>query len=228
MNKPATAREVAQGSPLSTSIDGGVARLTLDRPRQSNAISIEMLDALEAALRDVAANRDVRVVVVAGNGPAFSGGHDLKQMMQHRDEDFVGALFETCSRVMLALRALPQPVIARVHGIATAAGCQLVAACDLAVASTEARFATSGINLGLYRVVAPEALDDEVARLARLVCDKPPAVIAAGKALFYDQLEARLDRAYELASRSITCNMLGAEAAEGVAAFLEKRKPNWS
>src|SRR5687767_12715849 len=150
MNKRAQPLEVEPGPVLVTQASEGVARLTMNRPRQFNAISMEMLDAMQRSLDDIAGNRDVRVVVVAGNGPAFSGGHDLKEMMANREERFIGALFEKCSRVMLSMQALPQPVIARVHGVATAAGCQIVAACDLAVASSDARFATSGINFGLF------------------------------------------------------------------------------
>lgn len=245
----------------------GVATLTLNRPRQFNAISQEMLDALLRALDVIKVDASVRVVVIAGAGSAFSGGHDLKEMMANRTESFVGGLFERCARAMLALQALPQPVIARVHGIATAAGCQIVAACDLAVASTDARFATSGINYGLFCatpgvplsrnvprkrafemlftgefvdaatalewglvncVVAPAELDNEVGRLVAELLAKPAAVVAAGKALFYRQLEAPLAQAYAMASKSITCNMLGDDAAEGVAAFIEKRKPEWS
>ena len=129
---------------------GGVARITLNRAQQFNALSMAMLEALDEALREIAMDRSVRVVVVAANGRAFCPGHDLKEMLGNRTEAFVGALFEKCCHVMAALNDLPQPVIARVHGIATAAGCQLVAACDLAVASDDARFATSGINYGLF------------------------------------------------------------------------------
>jgi enoyl-CoA hydratase/carnithine racemase len=244
----------------------GVATLTLNRPRQYNAISEEMLDALLRTLDAIGADSSVRVVVIAGAGSAFSAGHDLKEMMANRNETFVGGLFERCCRSMLALQALPQPVIARVHGIATAAGCQIVAACDLAVASTDARFATSGINYGLFcatpgvpvsrnvprkrafemlftgefidataalewglvnRVVAPAELDNEVARLAAELVAKPAAVVAAGKTIFYKQIETPLAQAYAMASKSITCNALGDDAAEGVAAFIEKRKPRW-
>jgi enoyl-CoA hydratase/carnithine racemase len=130
--------------------DGAVARITLNRPQQFNALSMAMLDAIAAAFAGVARDRAVRVVVLAANGRAFCPGHDLKEMLATRTEAFVRALFDKCCQVMLALNELPQPVIARVHGIATAAGCQLVAACDLAVASDEARFATSGINYGLF------------------------------------------------------------------------------
>jgi enoyl-CoA hydratase/carnithine racemase len=130
--------------------NGGVARITLNRPQQFNALSMAMLEAIGGVLQEIAADRTVRVVVIAASGRAFCPGHDLKEMLGTRTEGFVSALFEQCCRVMAALNDLPQPVIARVHGIATAAGCQLVAACDLAVASDDARFATSGINYGLF------------------------------------------------------------------------------
>jgi enoyl-CoA hydratase/carnithine racemase len=265
MNERARPEAVA-GPVLEVAVEHGIARLTMNRPKQYNAISREMLDAMQEALDGIGRDRDVRAVVVAGNGPAFSGGHDLKEMMACRTEDFIGGLFDACSRVMLTMAALPQPVIARVHGTATAAGCQLVAACDLAVASSDARFATSGINFGLFcatpgvpvsrnvsrkrafemlftgefvdaptaldwglvnSVVAPGELDAELARLIGMIVDKPRDVIAAGKALFYEQLEVRLAQAYGLASKAITRNMLGPDAAEGVGAFIEKRKPNW-
>lgn len=262
-----TRDDTAQGTPpVLIEVAAGVATFTLNRPGQFNAISSEMLDALAAGLGRVAADPSVRVVIVGGAGRAFSGGHDLKEMMANRTEAFIGDLFERCSNVMLQIQAMPQPVVARVHGIATAAGCQLVAACDLAVASTEARFATSGINFGLFcatpgvpvsrnvprkrafemlftgefidaetardwglvnRVVPPERLDEEIAALARTITEKPAAVCAAGKKLFYEQLESKLVNAYRIASVAITANMLGEDAAEGVGAFIDKRKPSW-
>jgi enoyl-CoA hydratase/carnithine racemase len=128
----------------------GVATLTLNRPEQYNAINAGMLAALQAALDAIAVDAGVRVVVLAGAGRAFSPGHDLKEMLANANRDFIGELFRRCSDVMLSMRRLPQPVVAKVHGIATAAGCQLVAASDLAVATDDARFATSGINFGLF------------------------------------------------------------------------------
>jgi len=160
MNAPQSIEAVV----LREEIDPGVVRLTLNRPRQYNAISQEVLAALQAELHAIAKDDAVRVVVIAGNGPALSGGHDLKEMMANRTEAFVGELFDACSRVMQTLQALPQPVIARVHGTATAAGCQLVAACDLAIASEQARFATSGINLGLFCATPAVPLSRNVAR----------------------------------------------------------------
>ncbi len=128
----------------------GIATLTLNRPAQYNALSEAMLTQLQTALDDIAGDDAVRVVVIAARGKAFCAGHDLKEMRQSEDRAYHQALFDRCGRMMLAINRLPQPVIARVNGIATAAGCQLVANCDLAVASEEARFAVSGINLGLF------------------------------------------------------------------------------
>lgn len=129
----------------------GVTFVTLNRPAAYNSLSRAMLDGLSAMLEAIAADPRVRVLVIRGAGEkAFCAGHDLKEMGAERTREALGALFARCSEVMLALTRLPQPVIARVHGIATAAGCQLVAACDLAVASDDARFATSGVKYGLF------------------------------------------------------------------------------
>jgi len=128
----------------------GVATLTLNRPGQFNALSMSMLETLDAALAGIAEDARVRVVVIAGAGKAFCAGHDLKEMRANYTLGFQQGLFRLMGRVMLRLTELPQPVIARVHGIATAAGCQLVSMCDLAVAADGARFAVSGIRVGLY------------------------------------------------------------------------------
>jgi len=130
--------------------DAGVTTLTLNRPDQFNALSEEMLEALEHALDAVAGDEQVRCVVLAGNGRAFCAGHDLKQMRAKPDQGYYEDLFSQCGGVMQRIVSLPVPVIARVHGTATAAGCQLVASCDLAVAADSARFAVSGINVGLF------------------------------------------------------------------------------
>jgi enoyl-CoA hydratase/carnithine racemase len=145
---------------------GGVVRLTLNRPHKYNALSEAMLDALQGALDDIGADKAVRVVVLAANGPAFCAGHDLGEMRARPDEAYYRALFDKCSRVMLTLARVPQPVIARVHGIATAAGCQLVAACDMAVAEDGARFATSGIKQGLFCSTPSVAVSRAVGRKA--------------------------------------------------------------
>ncbi|MBK8050589.1 MAG: enoyl-CoA hydratase [Anaerolineales bacterium] len=130
--------------------EGGVATLTLNRPRQFNALSSAMIAAIQNELDVITTDPAVRVVVVAAAGKAFCAGHDLKEMRSHPEKDFQSALFEQCSAMMLTVNRMPQPVIARVHGLATAAGCQLVAACDLAVAADTAQFATSGIRVGLF------------------------------------------------------------------------------
>jgi len=140
----------AQADVLLREDAGGVATLTLNRPEQYNALSAALIAALQSALRDLADNESVRVVVIAGAGKGFCAGHDLKEIHEHADPAFVKDVFERCRQLMMALTRLPQPVIARVHGPAYAAGCQLVAQCDLAVAATDARFATSGVNYGVF------------------------------------------------------------------------------
>ncbi|TVR83625.1 MAG: enoyl-CoA hydratase [Rhodospirillales bacterium] len=148
---PATTTQPAPPAPLVLRHDAdGIATLTLNRPQQFNALSVALLAALQAELDRLKDDTSIRVVVLAGAGKAFSAGHDLKEMRENPDRHAIEALFEQCSRVMLSIVGLPQPVIARVHGIATAAGCQLVATCDLAVAADTARFAVSGVNLGLF------------------------------------------------------------------------------
>ena len=135
---------------LQTRDEHGLVTLTMNRPATFNALSEEMLAALQEALDGVARDDSARVVVLAASGKAFCPGHNLKEMIATPQLAYYQKLFAQCSRVMLAIQQLPVPVIARVHGIATAAGCQLVAQCDLAVASTDAKFAVSGVNLGLF------------------------------------------------------------------------------
>ncbi|MFZ3360072.1 MAG: enoyl-CoA hydratase-related protein, partial [Xanthobacteraceae bacterium] len=134
---------------------GGIAILTLNRPQARNSLSEAMLEALGDALTAIAHDRTVRVVVLAANGPAFCAGHDLKEINAHRKDDDRGRsyfkhIMALCSGVMQQIVALPQPVIAAVQATATAAGCQLVASCDLAIASQAAKFATPGVNIGLF------------------------------------------------------------------------------
>lgn len=134
---------------LLTNIDG-VVTLTLNRAEKFNPLSEEMLTELQAALNSVASDNSARVVVLAASGKAFCAGHDLKQMRADPSAAYYKKLFNQCSKVMLTIQQMPQPVIARVQGIATAAGCQLVAMCDLAVAASDAKFAVSGVNYGLF------------------------------------------------------------------------------
>ena len=266
MNAPES-RAVADPFVLNERDARGVVTLTLNRPQQFNALSEEMLEALQRELDAVAADSAARLVVIAGKGKAFCPGHDLKQMKANPSVDYYRRLFAQCARLMMTIQRMPQPVIARVHGIATAAGCQLVAMCDLAVASSDARFAVSGINVGLFcstpgvalsrnvgrkeafemlvtgdfidaftaqtrglvnRVVPADQLDGEVDRLAASILAKPRVAIAMGKELFYRQIETGIDAAYQLAGQTMACNMIDDVAQEGVQAFMEKRKPNWS
>jgi enoyl-CoA hydratase/carnithine racemase len=246
---------------------GGAVFLTLNRPAQYNVLSEQMLAALHGAFESLAADTSVRVVVLGGAGKAFCAGHDLKQMQANPSLDYYQRLFDDCSRLMMRIQTLPQPVIARVQGVATAAGCQLVAMCDLAVAADDARFAVAGVNVGLFcatpsvalsrnvgrkaafemlvtggfidataalqrglinRSVPADRLDLEIDRLAAAIVAKPQSVIAAGKALFYRQMELGIAPAYQLAGQAMACNMIDDIAQEGVAAFIEKRTPNWT
>jgi enoyl-CoA hydratase/carnithine racemase len=129
--------------------DGPAARIVLNRPDKRNALSLALIEEVIAAVREASAWRDTRAIVIEGAGPAFSAGHDLSEMIG-RDREFLARLFDRCSVMMATLHEVPQPVIAKVHGIATAAGCQLVAACDLAVAAEGTRFATPGVKIGLF------------------------------------------------------------------------------
>jgi enoyl-CoA hydratase/carnithine racemase len=127
-----------------------VGRLMLNRPERRNALSLACMREIITALDEVATDPEVRVLVIAAHGPAFSAGHDLAEMTDEHEAGFYQELFTTCVRMMTRIHELPQPVIAKVHGVATAAGCQLVASCDLAVASSDSRFATPGVNIGLF------------------------------------------------------------------------------
>ena len=130
--------------------DGPITRITLNRPEKRNAMSFELMADLTGTLEAVRHDEDTRVVVIAASGPAFSAGHDLGEMASARDAAAYRRLFDGCTLLMRSIRTIPQPVIAQVHGVATAAGCQLVAACDLAVAEEGARFGTPGVKIGLF------------------------------------------------------------------------------
>ncbi|WP_426571862.1 enoyl-CoA hydratase [Aquihabitans sp. McL0605] len=162
---------------------GPVATLTLARPEARNALSLGVLDALLAELSGVDADRSIHVVVLAGEGPAFSAGHDLREIVDQPDDAYRHDLFTRCSEVMIALTRLRQPVIAKVAGVATAAGCQLVASCDLAVAAASARFATPGVNIGLFCTTPMVALTRNVAPKAAMEMLLTGALIPADEAL---------------------------------------------
>jgi enoyl-CoA hydratase/carnithine racemase len=247
--------------------ESGVVTLTMNRPQQFNALSVEMMTALQSAFDAIAADPSARVVVLAGAGKAFCAGHDLKQMKEDTSLDTYRALFAQCAKLMLTIQRMPQPVIARVHGVATAAGCQLVATCDLAVAVEGARFGVSGINVGLFcttpgvalarnvgrkeafemlvtgdlidaqtarerglvnRIVPADQLDAEIAKLAASIVAKPAIAIAMGKEMFYRQVEAGTEAAYQMAGQTMACNLVDPVAQEGLEAFMAKRKPSWA
>lgn len=245
---------------------GGVTTLTLNRPAHYNALSESMLQALRDAFAAIATDAAVRVVVLAARGKAFCAGHDLKEMRARPDQSYYEALFAQCSAMMLDMVRLPQPLIARVHGLATAAGCQLVANADMAVASSTAEFATSGINLGLFcmtpgvalsrnlgrkrafemlftgdfisaqealerglvsRLAPPQDIDAAIAELTASIMAKSAATVAAGKRVFYTQLEQDMNAAYAYAGKEMAANMMFHDAGEGIDAFIAKRPPVW-
>jgi enoyl-CoA hydratase/carnithine racemase len=268
VDHPETADETETPEPVLLRSDAeGVAGLALNRPDAYNALSRELLAALQRELDQIKDDPATRVVVITGSGRAFCAGHDLKELRGERaDEARVRDLFRQCSRMMLSLTQLPQPVVALVDGIATAAGCQLVAACDLALATTNARFATSGIRYGLFcstpmvplsrnvarkpamemlltgdfieadealrlglvnQVVSPDKLEDAFDALLARLLDKPRDVLALGKRAFYRQLEMGLEDAYDFTTDVMVDNAKYRNFEEGLAAFMEKRKPVW-
>ena len=244
----------------------GVAVVTLNRGERFNALSLPMIGALEAVLDSLRDDAAVRVVVIAAKGRGFCAGHDLKEMRAHPDLAWQRELFNACGRMMQKLTQLPQPVIARVHGIATAAGCQLVSMCDLAVAADDAKFALPGVNVGVFcstpavgvgrniarkrvmemlltgemidaptalawglvnRVVPAAGLDAAVKEFTDVIVSRSPAVVALGKRAFYRQIDGGLAAAYESAGEAMACNLLEPDAAEGIDAFVAKRRPDW-
>ncbi len=260
-------READEPGPVLIRHDAhGIAGLTLNRPDAFNALSKELLTALQTELDAIRNDPDIRVVAITGKGRAFCAGHDLKEMAGERNRDALLGLFGQCSKMMLTLTELPQPVIALVDGIATAAGCQLVAACDLALASADSRFATSGVKYGLFcstpmvslsrnlsrkasmemlltgdfieaeealrlglvnQVVRSDELEEAFEAMIERLLDKPRDVLALGKRAFYQQLEMGLADAYDFTTEVIVDNALGKDFEEGLAAFIDKRKPNW-
>jgi enoyl-CoA hydratase/carnithine racemase len=250
----------------------GVATLTLNRPGQLNALSEALLARLQAEFDALAVDSSVKAVVVRGAGRAFCAGHDLREMeraraLPDRGRAYFTALFAQCARMMTSIRHLPQPVIAEVHALATAAGCQLVASCDMAVAAEGASFGVNGVNIGLFcstpmvaltrnvpakqafemlttgafidaaraeriglvnRVVPAAELQEATRALALTVARKLASAVRIGKRAFYEQAEMSLDAAYAHTGRVMAENMLQRDTAEGIAAFLEKRRPSWS
>ncbi|WP_448189683.1 enoyl-CoA hydratase [Azospirillum sp. sgz301742] len=164
----ATTAEAAEAPLVLRQDQGGIATLTLNRPAARNALSVGLMRALQAELDSIDTDPSVTVVVLAGAGPAFCAGHDLKEMRADPRHEAYAALFAQCAKLMMTITSIRQPVIARVHGIATAAGCQLVATCDLAYAADTARFATPGVNIGLFCSTPMVALTRAVGRKAAM------------------------------------------------------------
>ncbi len=248
-----------------------IAHLKMNAPERLNALSDEMLAALQEQIDQLKNDTSIRAVILSGEGKGFCAGHDIKQMTAGRQAEDGGKayfqnLFARCTSVMTGLQSLPQPVIAQVHGIATAAGCQLVASCDLAVAADGTKFGVNGVNIGLFcstpmvalsrniprkqafellttgqfvdaaraaelglinRAVPLEALEAETRVLASTIAGKLGAAVKIGKQAFYEQLQMPLDQAYAYTGDVIVENLLYRDTIEGMAAFMEKRAPDW-
>lgn len=204
MNAP-----IAEAYVLTTRDERGVATLTLNRPQQFNALSREMMAALQTELDALNDDLSVRVIVIAARGKVFCPGHDLKQMKANPALEYYQNLFAQCTKLMMTIQRLHAPVIARVHGIATAAGCQLVAMCDLAVASADAKFAVSGINVGLFCSTPGVALSRNVGRKQAF------EMLVTG-----DFIDAATARDRGLVNRVVPADQLDAEIEELVASIL--------
>jgi len=189
----------------------GVVTLTLNRAQAFNSLSEGMLDALQAELERLAKDESVRVVIIAAAGKAFCAGHDLKEMRAEPSQAYYERLFAQCARMMLTLQKLPVPVIARVQGVATAAGCQLVATCDLAVAAREAKFAVSGVNLGLFCSTPSVALSRNLSRKAAF------EMLVTGKFISADEALAN-----GLVNRVVAADALDAEVEALAASIVAK------
>ena len=257
---------------LSSVVDKyGVLRVTLNNPKRRNALSEAMLALLSEAFDRAADDPEVRVIILAANGSTFCAGHDLNEMTAGRQNADRGRAYFTkilhqCSSVMQKIVTCPKPVIAEIDGVATAAGCQLVASCDLAVASETAQFCTPGVHIGLFCSTPMVALSRNLANkhamemlltgdlvpaaraaemglvnqvvpsaelraasmtLAGKIAAKSSLTVATGKRAFYQQKEMDLAAAYNYASEIMVENMLARDAEEGIAAFIEKRAPDW-
>lgn len=245
--------------------EGTIAVVTMARPEKRNALSLELMRELIEAFREIGADSSARAVILRGEGPAFSAGHDLREL-QCRDVPAYRVIFETCVELMEGIQRIPQPVIAEVATVATAAGCQLVATCDLAVASEEATFATPGVRIGLFcttpmvalsravgrkramemlltgefidahtaaqwglvnRTVPAARLHDETLALARKIAKASAPIVGLGKAAYYVQIDLAQSAAYGYAKEVMTMNAMAEDAREGIAAFLERRAPQW-
>lgn len=244
---------------------GPIARVILDRPERRNPLSLQMMREATAAFRDLGDDPTCGVVVLTGSGPALSAGHEISEMVDRTLED-EREVFNTCVDLMEIIQEIRQPVIAEVQGHAIAAGCQLVATCDLAVAVDTARFGTPGVKIGLFcstpmvavsrsigrkramqmlltgqtidaatavewglvnEAVPAEKLRARVDELATQISDASPLTLQIGKQAFYRQIDLPQDEAYVQMAETMATNAITCDAQEGMAAFLEKRTPQW-
>ena len=257
---------------ISENIQDNILRVTLNNPSTQNTLSLDMIRRLQTVFENADKNHDIKVIILASSGKVFCAGHNLKEINNHRSDldkglDFFTILINSCSNLMLKIIHNSKPVIAEVNGVATAAGCQLVASCDLAYASTNAKFATPGVNIGLFcstpmvalsravknkhsmemlltgdlikaekaieiglinNIFINKDLTKEVNLIAELISKKSSLTLKVGKKAFYEQSGMKIVEAYKYASEVMIKNMMEAESEEGISAFIEKRKPNWS
>ena len=243
-----------------------ISRIIMDEPKTYNSLSFKNLTDLIKVIKKLDKDNNTKVIIIEGAGKGFSAGHNLKEVKSLKKKKNYQKLFNLCSKLMLLIVEGRKPVIAKVHGAAYAAGCQLVASCDLAFSSKDALFSTPGVNIGLFcstPMVAvsrkikrksmmkmlltgepisakyakeiglindfyPKSkLDNEVLKIAKKIASKSNLTIKIGKQTFYKQLEMPLRKAYAYTSRMMTKNMMAMDAKEGIAAFLEKRRPVW-
>ena len=246
--------------------NNGISRIILNQPSTYNALSLNTIKLLIKIFKKFSQDENTKVIIIEGAGKGFSAGHDLKEINLLKGKPEYKKLFNLCSELMITIVNNNKPVIAKVHGAAFAAGCQLVASCDLAISSNEAIFATPGVNIGLFCSTPMVAvsrnvgrkktmkmlltgepikanyakeiglindhyensdLENQVFTLAEIVASKSSKVVKIGKKAFYKQLEMPLDKAYKYTSEIMTENMMALDAKEGIAAFIEKRKPSW-
>ena len=249
-----------------------ILKITLNNPSQQNTLSLQFINDLKKIFENADSSDEVKVIILSSSGKVFSAGHNLKEIKSHREDKdkglhFFTTLINSCSDLMLKIINNSKPVIAEVKGIATAAGCQLVASCDLAYASEGSKFATPGVNIGLFcstpmvalsRVVnnkhsmemlltgdfinadkaksiglinnyfSEDKLVNETKGMAVKIANKSSQTLKIGKKAFYNQAEMKISDAYKYASEIMIKNMMNQVSEEGIAAFLEKREPNWS
>src|SRR5210317_509948 len=229
-------------------LSNGIVTVTIDEPKTYNSLSFKNLTDLLKTLQKLDKDKKVKVIILECAGKGFSAGHNLKEVRGLKNRAKYQKLFNLCSKVMLQIVEGKKPVIAKVHGAAFAAGCQLVASCDLAYSTNDALFATPGVNIGLFcstPMVAvsrkinrkpmmqmlltgePIKANNAVLKIAKKIASKSNLTIKIGKEAFYKQLEMPLRKAYAYTSQMMTKNMMAMDAKEGISAFLEKRTPKW-